>query len=142
MKDDIAFIDEYLNFWDCFARGQNELAPFLRDNRDIFEAALARLIRRNESIAAPRLVFYAVVQIGGFIMLNSELGQAASSWLGPTFPVFTAPDGSKSYFAGQLYFWWEENAANCSSFLLLDDWLSREFSARVISKYRSACGRT
>src|SRR5262249_58644649 len=87
MPSDLELVDQYLATWDRFARGANELVPFLKKNKQAFEAALARLLDAQDRRAAGRLVIYAVVQIGGSIPVDSELGRAAAAVLGPEFPA-------------------------------------------------------
>lgn len=86
---DLELVEDYVANWDRFARGENDLIPSIRDNKDRFEAALSRLLNRRDKRAPSRLVFYAVVQVGGFIPLDSELGRASEAFLGRDFPVFT-----------------------------------------------------
>jgi hypothetical protein len=80
-------------------------------------------------------VFYAVVQVGGFIPVASPVGQAFQHHVGDSVPVFTSEkDGSQSYFAGDLYFWWEAHKSEYSSFPLYDEWRQRDFAQNVAIK--------
>src|SRR5262249_39487752 len=83
MPSDLELVDQYLATWDRFARGANELVPFLKKNKGAFEAALVRLLNGKDRGAAGRLVFYPVVQVGGSIPVDSDLGRAAAAMLGP-----------------------------------------------------------
>jgi hypothetical protein len=138
MASDLKFADNYLAKWDRFAQGENELVPFIRDNKDAFEAALARVLLTKDKRGPARLVFYAVVQIGGFIPLQSESGKASASVLGPDFPVFTSKERTRAYFAGELYYWWLDNCDQYAAFPLFDEWSQREFArAVVVPMYKS-----
>ena len=106
MTSGLQLVDNYLSKWDRFAQGENELIPFLRDNKVLFEAALARLLNLKDKHAPSRMVFYAVVQVGGGIAADSELGKAAASILGEEFPVTTTDKRERLYFCGDLFFWW------------------------------------
>jgi len=139
MANDLKVVDDYLNKWDRFAQGDNELVPQIRDNKDSFEAALSRMVIAKDRRAASRLVFYAVVQVGGFIGVASDLGKASAALLGPAFPIFTAKDGTKAYFAGDLYFWWLDNCNKYEAFPLFDEWSQRDFAKNVaVPMYKSA----
>ena len=128
--------------WDRFANGQEDLLPFLRENKKSFEATLTRLLGAKDNRAVARMVFYPVVQVGGSIQANSELGIAAAKILGNEFPVTNSKDGERNYFAGDLFFWWEENGNRCDAFPLLEEWSKREFAQTVvIPMYKSACKR-
>jgi hypothetical protein len=134
---DRAIVDEYLTKWDQFAQGQNELVPYLRDQRPTFEAALTRLLRSGDRGAPARLVFYAVVQVGGFIPADSELGAAARTLLGADFPLTTTKTGQKVLFCSDLYFWWEKHQSRFERFPLFEEWLSRDFAkTTVLPAYR------
>src|SRR6266849_4592740 len=116
MDSDLKLVDDYLIKWDQFAQGDNELVPYIRDNKDLFEGALTRLLIAKDKRAPARLVFYAVVQVGGFISLQSDLGKASRALLGPDFPISTPKEGGRAYFAGELYFWWQTNHEKYVSF--------------------------
>ena len=137
---DFQFIDEYLATWDRFARGDNSLISRL--NRDVrtFQQHLTEALRKGDNRAPSRVVFYAVVQVGGFISLASPLGQAFHERIGDEVPVFTSEkDGSQGYFAGDLYFWWEAHKSEYASFPLYLEWTQREFAQTVaIKMYESA----
>jgi hypothetical protein len=142
VDSDLKLVDDYLNKWDRFAQGENELVPYIRDNKDSFEDALTRLLKAEDKRAAARLVFYAVVQVGGFIPLESDLGKASARLLGVDFPIFTSEGGTRAYFAGELYFWWQENHVKFESFPLFEEWSQREFAQTVVvPMYKSASKR-
>ena len=65
MTSDVQLVDGYLEKWDRFAQGENQLVPDLRENKVTFEAALAWLLRAGDKRAPARMVFYSVVQVGG-----------------------------------------------------------------------------
>lgn len=135
---DLALVDDYLAKWDRFAQGENALVPFLRDNGGTFEGALTRLLRAGDRRAQGRLVFYVVVQVGGGIPVESDLGKASGAVLGPDFPVNRTREGQRVYFAGDLYFWWQEHRHKYEPFPLFDAWASREFTrTSVVPLYQS-----
>ena len=137
---DFAIIDKYLTTWDEFAQGNNGLAPVLKADAQRFSAELTAALKKSDSRAPSRFVFYAVVQVGGFIPLDSELGQAFHERFGDTVPIFTSDkDGKRCYFAGDLYFWWEAHKSEFAAYPLYDDWTQREFTKNVALKlYESA----
>jgi hypothetical protein len=137
---DFGFIDEYLATWDKFAQGDNDLMPRLKKDAPEFQHHLTDALRKGDNRAPSRLVFYAVVQVGGFIPLTSPLGQAFQQRIGDAVPIFTSEkDGSQSYFAGDLYFWWEAHKSEFASFPLYVEWSQREFAHSVaIKMYESA----
>jgi hypothetical protein len=142
MARDLRLVDDYLSKWDQFAQGTNQLAPFLRDNKAAFEAALTRLLEIGDKRAPARMVFYPVVQVGGFIAADSKLGKACAMVLGPEFPVTTTKDGERVYFCGDLYFWWQDNHAKLDPFPLFEEWSKREFARTVvIPMYARTCER-
>jgi hypothetical protein len=137
---DFAFIDSYLATWDRFAQGDNSLVPIIKADRAKFESHLADALAKNDNRAPGRFVFYAVVQVGGFIPLASPLGQAFQQRAGHAVPIFTnEKDGSQSFFAGDLYLWWEAHKSEYAPYPLYEDWSQREFARNVaIKMYRSA----
>jgi hypothetical protein len=137
---DFAFIDKYLTTWDEFAQGNNGLAAALKTDAQQFSAELSAALKKADSRAPSRFVFYAVVQVGGFIPLDSELGQAFHQRVGDAVPIFTSDkDGEQRYFAGDLYFWWEGHKSEFAPYPLYDDWRQREFTKNVALKlYESA----
>jgi len=139
-SSDFAFIDRYLATWDKFAQGANELMPRLKAEAPEFRSQLAAALRQEDRRAPSRFVFYAVVQVGGFIPAESDLGQAFHERIGDSVPIFVSDkDGSRSYFAGNLYFWWEAHKTEYPSFPLYDDWRQRDFARNVaIKMYESA----
>ena len=132
---DFAYIDQYLNTWDAFAQGNNDLAPIIRRDAEQFSAELTVALKRADPRAPSRLVFYAVVQVGGFIPLDSDLGQAFHMRFGDTVPIFKSEkDGKQRYFAGDLYYWWEAHKSEFTSYPLYDDWRQREFTKNIALK--------
>jgi hypothetical protein len=137
---DFTLIDNYLRTWDQFAQGDNSLAPRIEEDRVLFEQHLADALTQNDHRAPGRLVFYAVVQVGGFIPVSSPVGRAFQQRFGDTVPAVPNPkDGSHGFFAGDLYFWWEAHKAEHASFPLYEEWRQREFARNVpIRLYESA----
>jgi len=137
MNRDLQLVDRYLEKWDRFAQGENQLVPELRDSKAGFEAALTRLLAAGDKRAPARMVFYPVVEVGGAIPADSELGKASAAVLGPNFPVTTTKEERRVYFCGDLYLWWEANRAKYEAFPLFDEWSKRDFAqAVVIPMYR------
>jgi len=135
---DVATVDTYLERWDRFAQGANDLVPYLRDHKSSFEAALTRLFHTKDPRAPSRLVFYAVVQVGGGIATDSELGAASAATLGSGFPILTTKEGRQVFFAADLYRWWEANGNRYAPFPLFEAWRSRDFARNVVlPMYRS-----
>ena len=131
-------VDQYLEAWDAFAQGDNSLVPVLNEDFPRFSAALAGLLGSGDPRAPARAVFFALVQVGGFIPVESEIGAALAPVLGPAFPVTETEDSPPSYFAGDLYFWWLENDSGFQAYELLDEWLTREFArTTVIPMYQA-----
>lgn len=138
-SSDVAFIDSYLATWDRFAQGANELAPQLKRDTPQFQRQLAEALTQGDRRAPSRMVFYAVVQVGGFIAYDSDLGRACERLVGSEVSIFTSKNGERSYFAGDLYFWWQRHRAEFESFPLYDEWQQRDFAKRtVIPMYESA----
>jgi hypothetical protein len=93
---------------------------------------LTRLLAARDRRAPARLVFYAVVQVGGFIDADSELGRAANPVLGDDFQIFTNEDGTDTFFAGDLYFWWQDHKNDYDPCPLFEDWQARDFAQSVV----------
>jgi hypothetical protein len=138
---DLKLVDAYLQLWDRFARGRNELVPALNKGRQPFEAALTRLLTVRDPRAPSRTVFSAVVQVGGSIPANSKIGLEFAA-MAPECRVMTDDDGSRSYFAGDLYYWWRDHGLRYAGFPLFEEWTRRDFAQQtVIPIYTAACGR-
>jgi len=136
---DFKFLDSYLTTWDRFAQGNNDFLPQLKRDTPKFQRQLAEALKQGDKRAPSRLVFYAVVQVGGFIPCDSELGHASERLLGKDVFIFTARNGERIYFAGDLYFWWERHRGEFDAFPLYDEWRQRDFSKKtVIPMYESA----
>jgi hypothetical protein len=137
---DFTLIDQYLATWDQFAQGDNSLVPRIEQAQTAFERDLSDALTRNDNRAPGRFVFYAVVQVGGFVPLTSPLGQAFQHRVGEAVPIFTnKQDGSQSYFAGDLYFWWEAHKSEYAPYPLYEEWRQRDFAQNVaIRVYQSA----
>jgi hypothetical protein len=133
----LVFVDDYLGRWDRFAQGENSLVPYLRDNKKKFEGELASLLRAGDKNATGRVVFYAVVQVGGFIDVDSDLGREVAKAFG-SLPLTEVKDGEKKVFAGDLYFWWQERKKDFLVYPLYEEWLKRDFTRNsVIQLYRN-----
>ena len=132
MESDLSKVDAFLADWDWFAQGENELVAKLQQAKPEFDAALIRLFNHGDRGAPARLVFYAVVQIGGTYKLDSALGRAATPVLGENFPITMNEDGDRVIFAGDLYFWWQQNKESFQSFPLFEAWQQREFAQSMV----------
>jgi hypothetical protein len=132
MSRDLEFVDGYLEKWDRFVQGENQLVPELRKNEGAFEAMLTRLLLASDKRAPSRMVFYAVVQVGGSIPAGSELGKASAAILDPDFSVTTTKEGEGVYFGGDLYLWWEAHRGEYEAFPLFEEWSKRDFARTVV----------
>jgi hypothetical protein len=136
---DFKFIDGYLADWDRFALGTKELAARLKTDASRFQKELSEVLNQGDKRAPSRLVFYAVVQVGGFIRYDSDLGRALEKFARGEVPIFTSEKGERSYFAGDPYFWWERHRKEFASFPLFDEWRQRDFAkTTVIPMYKAA----
>jgi hypothetical protein len=126
-------VDKYLESWDRFAQGDNTLVPYLRDNRQHFESQLCRLWDEHPTQAVGRVVFYAVVQVGGYIDADSELGVRLKR-LDPALAVTEAKQGKRVFFAGDLYFWWMDHRSEFESYDRFEEWSRRPFAKNVAIK--------
>jgi hypothetical protein len=131
MDHDIEIIDAYLAKWDRFARGEKSLVPELNGEAPACGAALGRALKAKDKRAPARLVFSVVVQVGGGIPVDSDLGRDAATLLGPDFPEVDGKKG-KVYFAGDLYFWWLEHQKEYEPCPLFDEWATREFAQKTV----------
>ena len=127
----LVFVDDYLGRWDRFAQGDSSLVPYLRDNKKRFEGELVSLLRAGDKNATGRVVFYAVVQVGGFIDADSELGREVTKAF-VSLPLTEVKDGEKKIFAGDLYFWFEDRKKDCPTFPLYEEWLKRDFVQNTV----------
>ena len=132
MQPPSTFVDEYLTTWDRFTQGDKDLVPYLRDNKAKFEISLAQLLRTQDRGAMARLVFYPVVQVGGAIPADSDLGTAARQILGQDFPVTTTKQGQRVLFCADLYAWWQKHQQEFQHFKTFDDWLARDFAQKTV----------
>lgn len=101
------------------------------DWKEAFEESLAQMLEAGDRRAVKRLVFYAVVQVGGSIPADSRLGKAAAAVLAPECQLSGADEGNPRYFAGDLFLWCRENGWRFESFPLLDEWTRRDFAQQV-----------
>jgi hypothetical protein len=131
MDRDIEQVDAYLAKWDRFANGEKSLVPELNRDGPAAIAALGSALKANDKRAPARLVFLTVVQVGGGIPVDSELGKSASRLLGASFPSVKAKKGPV-YFAGDLYFWWLDHKKEYEAYPLFDEWSKREFARTTV----------
>ena len=129
-KDSFGFIDDYLARWNRFAQGDESLVPFLRDNESKFEETLAAALHGGDKRAVSRVVFYAVVQVVGFIDIESPLGKEVTVIFGP-LPITNGKSGEKLIFAGDLYFWWKAKKSEYPAFAQYDEWEKSDFAREV-----------
>ena len=132
VQNDIAVVDAYLSKWDRFAQGEEALVPQLREGKNTFESALTRVLRAKDERGPARLVFYPIVQVGGGIPLESELGKAAAEVVGSDCRLTTTKSGARIYFAGDLYFWWKRHGSAFQAYPLFDEWQRRDFAQTVV----------
>ncbi len=89
------------------------------------------------------MVFYPVVQVGGFIPLDSALGIAAKAIVGDGVRPFVDKQGKAHLFAGNLYLWWEKHQSEFAPFKLFDEWCNRPFGRNtVIPGYRKMAAQS
>lgn len=129
--DDAGRVDLYLRKWDEFATGSPDPGYHLGNRFPEFEASLLRMFSTKDPRAPSRFVFYELVQVGGFIEAESPLGRAFTEATNGSCPTTLAGGDVLKYFAGDLYFWWREHAADFTPMPLLDDWLKRAFALRT-----------
>ncbi len=125
---DYAFLDDYLARWDRFARGENDLMPELQAEVRRFNGELASAVRSDPQRAVGRAILYPLLQVGGFVPLESALGQALAEALGAAAPATTTLGGRAYYFAGDLYFWWEDHRSRFAPFAPYEVWRERPFA--------------
>ena len=124
-------IDAYLSAWDRFAQGDNSLRPTIREGKERFEASLADALNRRDPAAPSRVVFYSLVQVGGAISVESQLGRAWKAFAGPSFPVARGKEGS-TYFAADLYVWWKTHPSPDNELPLLSEWATRDWPKKSL----------
>ena len=129
---DFTQLDAYLSTWDQFAQGSNDLAAELSSRAPGFQGELAAALTAQDPRAPSRLVFYLVVQVGGFLSVDTPLGLAVGKLLGPAFPVVKHAGEPDRYFAGDIWFWWLDHRSHYANYALLDDWANREFARTVV----------
>jgi hypothetical protein len=129
---DFVFIDDYLNRWDQFSQGSNQLIPSLKSDKERFLDELTTAVSMGDKRAMSRVVFYAVVQVGGFIPYDSPLGKAIEKAVGSQVAISSLDNGEKSYFAGDLYFWWEGHKKDYTAYPLYDEYIKRDFAKQTV----------
>jgi hypothetical protein len=134
----LLFIDEHLARWDRFARGENELVPTIRKDRDEFEKRLLAVMRIDQKQGFPRLVYYLVLQVGAFVPIESEIGKEVLK-ITESLPQFTdeKKQGAKSIMGGYVYLWWRDRKADFAPYAPLEAWGKREMSGNFIKMYES-----
>jgi hypothetical protein len=127
-ETDWIFLDTFLSTWDRFAQGENELIKSL--NKDIrrFNAELARALYRDPAQSMGRAIMYPLFQVGGFVPLDSAVGKELSKIFGQKAPQITDLKCKQYYFAGDLYFWWEEHKKEFNAYQLYEAWRDRPFA--------------
>lgn len=125
-----AFLDNYLTRWNRFANGDNSLVPFIRENTLKFEKELAAALSSGDKRAPSRVVFYAVVKVGGFIDSDSALGKEVRRVF-VQLPITNDQKGKNLLFAGDLYFWWKEKHGSYAAFTQYDEWETSDFARKV-----------
>jgi hypothetical protein len=128
---DYAFLDDYLSRWDRFARGENDLMPALTAEVRRFNTELAFALRADPRAAMGRAILYPLLQVGGFVPLDSAVGEALSDVWGRDAPPSTLLSGRSYYFAGELYFWWEANRSRFERYAPYEEWRDRDFARKT-----------
>jgi hypothetical protein len=138
-RTDSTFIDEFLQTWDRFAQGAGDLVRLINRDTERFHEALGRALATNPRWAVGRMVMYLVLQVGGFLPADSALGRSLAAAIGDGGPAPTLVKGQRMYFAGDLYFWWEEHRHEFERVPLYDEWRARNFAQQVaIPMYTAA----
>ena len=122
---DYALIDGFLERWDRYSRGDDTVVPSLDADVRRFNAELARAVRSDGRRGVGRAVFYAVVQVAGFVPADSELGRALEGVFRGALPKPRPSAGGPRFFAGDLYRWWQSAAADFERYPRLEAWASR-----------------
>jgi hypothetical protein len=134
---DLDLVDGFLERLEERMQAEETHGPELDRERPAFEATLARLLSAGDPRAAGRLVFYAVVQTGGFVRADSALGAAAECLLGDDFPAVTRRKGEQIFFAGDLLVWWEQNCRRFDRYDRLEAWKRRDFTRSFVVPFYS-----
>jgi hypothetical protein len=129
---DFSGLDGYLCTWDQFAQGRNELASELREHSTEFERDLTTALTAGDRRAPSRLVFYLVVQVAGFVALDTPLGAAVGRLLGPGFQTPKRPGEPDRFLAGDVWSWWLDHREQYDAYPLLTEWGSRDFARTVV----------
>ena len=125
-EPNLTAIDSYLTMWDRFAQGDNSLVPKLKESWPVARSELVKALEAKDRRAPSRVVFLVLVQIGGSIPVDSEIGRAWHSYAGE-FPSQDLGKGSE-YFAADFYGWWKRNQSPSNDLPLLVEWLSRDLA--------------
>jgi hypothetical protein len=119
-------VDSYLAMCDRFAQGENSLAPKINDAWPAARESLIEGLNAKDPRSPSRVVFLMLVQVGGSMDVDSDLGHAWRNYVGD-FPV--TEDGSrKVYFAADFYSWWRQHQSTRNDLPLLREWMSRDFA--------------
>jgi hypothetical protein len=131
---DLGPIDSHLAMWDRFAQGDRSLVPKMNETWPRARTALVEALKAKDPRAPSRLVFLMLVQVGGSVPVDSEMGQTWRNHV-PDFPAHEV-DSEKVYFAADFYAWWKRNESPQHDLPLLREWLSRDFArTHVIPMY-------
>jgi hypothetical protein len=128
---DFGFIDAFLGRWDRFAQGENDLLPDIQRDTGRFNAELVRALEAEPTQALSRTVLYPILQVGGFLPLDSPLGQAFTTAAAGLGIAPRLVRGRHYYFAGDLFHWWEQHKASYPPLPLYEAWLTRDFTREV-----------
>lgn len=133
---DLQLVDQYLQTFDRLAEGDESQVPQIKAAWPGAQAQLVGALRARDPRAPSRLVLLMLLQIGGSVPIESEMGRAWREYVGIDFPVHdTGP--TPVYFVSDFYFWWTENRSEKHDVPLLAQWVERDFAKEsVLPMYR------
>jgi hypothetical protein len=129
-EGNLSSVDSYLAMWDRFAQGENSFAREINDAWPAARESLIRGLNAKDPSFPSRVVFLMLVQVGGSMDVDSDLGRAWRNYVGD-FPV-TEDDSRKVYFAADFYSWWRRHQSTRNDLPLLREWLSRDFAMKTV----------
>jgi hypothetical protein len=133
---DLQLVDQYLQTFDRFAEGDESLVPQMKAAWPGAQAQLVGALRARDPRAPSRLVLLMLLQIGGSVPIESDIGRAWREYVGIDFPVHDTKS-APVYFVSDFYFWWTENRSEKHDIPLLAQWVERDFAKEsVLPMYR------
>ena len=129
--DRLAFLDEYLQHWDNFARGCED-SQYINRHIQKFYAALVDALENKDPRAVPRAAFYFFVQVFFFLPEASELYQAL--YATGQGQLRAREVGKRGAFldSSQVWTWWRAHSTEYPDYLLLQEWTRRRFAQQIV----------